>query len=152
MAVRELKKHPDEVIINRARLVDPFIDRSEFKSILQDMIDTMDEYDGIGLAAPQIGISLRIIVFKDNGENKYLVNPTIIATSDMVKSKNERCLSVDDKVRNVRRAKNITVKGFILDGDDFKEITIRSKKKLLSFQLQHEIDHLNGMTIMERGK
>lgn len=120
--------------------------------MVQDLIDTMEDSGGIGLAAPQIGQPFQVIVYKDGLDNKYLLNPQIIATSNIVKSYDEGCLSVKGRRLNVRRAKHVTVKGYTLNGDELAEVTVKSRNKLLSFELQHEIDHLNGQTILDRGK
>jgi peptide deformylase len=164
MAIKEIKQHPDEMLSTPARVVD-FHALKEgthsavkeswlkwIKTIIQNLIDTMDAHNGLGLAAPQIGVPYRIIVFKDGAENKVLINPMVIATNSIVQSYDEGCLSVKGRRLNVRRAKNITVRGYSLNGDQLAEVIVKSKKKMLSFELQHEIDHLNGMTILERGK
>jgi peptide deformylase len=164
MAIKEIKQIPDEILSKEARKVDlDFIKEDTnqtvkaswlewLKNMIKDLTDTMEASRGIGLAAPQIGIPYKVIVFKNGNENSHLINPVIIAQSEQVKSYQEGCLSVKNEIKDIRRFKNVTVKGYVLVEDSLVEMTLKSKKKLLSFELQHEIDHLNGLTIMDRSK
>ena len=164
MAVKEIKQHPDKVLTTPAREVHlkmasgnahPSVKESWVKwieSTVQNLIDTMVEHDGLGLAAPQIGMPFKIIVFRDGTDIRYLINPVIIASSNVAQSIDEGCLSIKGKLVNIRRSKHITVKGYTLSGGQLVQTVVRSRNKTLSFELQHEIDHINGRTILDRGK
>jgi len=113
-------------------------------ALLDDMYFTMKKNEGVGLAAPQIGISKRIIVMDDGSGLLELINPEI------VKSKGkqidlERCLSVPDRGGKVKRAMNVTVRGQDRDGNI---ITIDAKGFTARI-LQHEIDHLHGRLFID---
>lgn len=109
------------------------------------MRDTMYAFDGIGLAAPQIGISKRIIVV-DTGDNLIeMVNPEIIY-GEGEQTGSEGCLSVPNVVGLVKRAKKVTVKGLNRKGE---EVNIEASD-LLARVFQHEIDHLDGVLFIDR--
>jgi peptide deformylase len=117
---------------------------------LEDMVETMYAAPGVGLAAPQIGLSQRIIVLDVDHENKgkqllKLVNP-VIAESEGEVLWEEGCLSVRDYQAEVLRAERVLVKAWTVDQ---KEIEIEGTG-LLAVALQHEIDHLNGTLFIDR--
>lgn len=117
---------------------------------LEDMVETMYAAPGVGLAAPQIGLSQRIIVLDVDHENKgkqllQLVNP-VIADSEGEVLWEEGCLSVRDYQAEVLRAERVLVKAWTVDQ---KEIEIEGTG-LLAVALQHEIDHLNGTLFIDR--
>ncbi|ABB15321.1 MULTISPECIES: peptide deformylase [Carboxydothermus] len=113
--------------------------------LLENMADTMYAYNGVGLAAPQIGVSKRAIVV-DVGEGLIeLINPEIIEVSGEEKDI-EGCLSVPGVQGEVVRAKKVTVKGLNRYGE---EIVIPAEG-LLARAFQHEIDHLNGILFVEK--
>lgn len=113
-------------------------------ALLDDMYLTMKKNEGVGLAAPQIGISKRIIVMDDGSGLLELVNPEIVKAKgqqiDM-----ERCLSVPDQAGKVKRAMNVTVKGQDRNGN---YITVEAKGFTARI-LQHEIDHLHGRLFID---
>jgi len=115
-------------------------------SIIEKMIDTMYANEGIGLAAPQIGVSKQIIVVK-RGEDKdiiKLINPVILIREGEEKAK-EGCLSIPDVYVEVKRSSNVTVEGL-----DEKEKPVKIEAEdLLARVFQHEIDHLNGILIVD---
>lgn len=167
MAVKKIKQHPDSILLNPAALVSlniMFTEKGEklyhvkknwldwLMKIVTDLTDTMKEHDGLGLAAPQIGVGMRIIVFEEGDADKFLINPRIVASNNMAKSYSEGCLSVEGQRKDIRRAKNVIVEGYTLINNELTNVIITSKKKMLSFVLQHEIDHINGITILERCK
>jgi len=126
----------------------PAIDKS-VKKLIADMRETLHAEPGrVGLAAPQVGISLRVTVICLPGEGEkdiILVNP------EVVRRKGERlisegCLSIPGYVGDVLRAESVTVKGLDLTG---KPVRIKAVE-LLSQALEHEIDHLNGMLYIDR--
>lgn len=113
--------------------------------LLENMADTMYAYDGVGLAAPQIGVSKRAIVV-DVGEGLIeLINPEIVDITGEERDV-EGCLSIPGVQGEVVRAKKVTVKGLNRFG---KEVTITAEG-LLARAFQHEIDHLNGILFVEK--
>ena len=125
----------------------------KIRHLLDDMLETMYEDKGVGLAAPQIGVSKRIIVVDDKtteegkGENPmYMVNPEIIEKSDEMILFNEGCLSVPGQCAEVERYQRIKVKYLDYNG---KEQVIEAED-YLAVILQHEIDHLDGILYIDR--
>ena len=117
MAVREVKKYPDPFLRKRSEEV-PEIDDG-IKTIIADMFETMDVEDGVGLAAPQIGISKRIIVISvdEKGFDRLaLVNPVIEYFSDDTDTLEEGCLSVPGINADVTRPSKVVVKGITKNG------------------------------------
>lgn len=115
------------------------------KKLLDNMAETLYHAKGVGLAAPQVGISKRVIVV-DIGEGLFkLVNPEIVASSG-IQDGAEGCLSVPDVVGNVKRSEHVTVKALNEDGD---EVTIEASG-YLARAFQHEIDHLNGIIFTDK--
>ncbi|MCJ7769093.1 MAG: peptide deformylase [Dehalococcoidales bacterium] len=139
MAVRQIRVVPDEVLRQKAKKV-PTIDAS-VKQLIDDMIATMQQENGVGLAAPQVGVLLRVIVLQMSEEEPFsIVNP------DVVKCSGERiviegCLSVPGYQGELKRSETVTVKGLDREG---KKIRIKANE-LLAQALEHEIDHLNGI-------
>jgi len=138
MAVRKVLTDPDPILRKKARKVeqvDAFI-----QSILEDMAETMYAHQGVGLAAPQIGIGKRLVVI-DAGEGLLkLVNPKIQAAEGR-EIKIEACLSVPNLCGKVERFMRVTVKALDENG---KTIKITGDE-LLGHALQHELDHLDGI-------
>ena len=135
-------KFGDPVLETPAAKVTVFDD--ELKKLIDDMFESMYAAHGVGLAAPQIGISKRIAVidvtFKEDPNAKVvLINPEIVRTEGKI-SQNEGCLSIPDFRENVTRAKRVTARAQNLEGETF-EIT---GEELLARALLHETDHLNG--------
>lgn len=115
------------------------------KKLLNNMAETMYHAKGVGLAAPQVGISKRVIVV-DIGEGLFkLVNPEIVASSG-IQDGAEGCLSLPDVVGNVKRSERVTVKALDENGD---EVTIEATG-YLARAFQHEIDHLNGIIFTDK--
>ncbi len=139
MAIRKIRTLPDPVLREPAKKV-PLIDSAVLK-LVDDMIDTMRAAEGAGLAAPQVGVSLRVVVLEMPGEDALaLINPEI------VKKKGERvieegCLSVPGYRGEVKRAVTVKVKARDRDGH---EIRVTATDDLLAQALEHELDHLDG--------
>lgn len=115
------------------------------KKLMNNMAETMYHAKGVGLAAPQVGISKRVIVV-DIGEGLFkLVNPEIVSSSG-IQDGAEGCLSVPDVVGNVKRSEHVKVKALNEDGD---EVTIEASG-YLARAFQHEIDHLNGIIFTDK--
>ncbi|MFD2612922.1 peptide deformylase [Paenibacillus gansuensis] len=140
MAIRIIVKDPDPVLREIAKPVPKVT--PNIQKLLTDMADTMYDADGVGLAAPQIGISKRVIVVDVGDEHGLIemVNPEIIAQEgEQIGA--EGCLSIPNLNGEVKRHEKITVRGLDRDG---KEITVEATG-LLSRCFQHEVDHLNGV-------
>lgn len=115
------------------------------KKLMNNMTETMYHAKGVGLAAPQVGISKRVIVV-DIGEGLFkLANPEIVSSSG-IQDGAEGCLSVPDVVGNVKRSERVTVKALDENGD---EVTIEATG-YLARAFQHEIDHLNGIIFTDK--
>jgi len=143
LAVYQVVTLPDNIL--RAKALPVRKINSGVLRVLDNMRDTMYAFDGIGLAAPQIGISKRIIVV-DTGDNLIeMVNPEIIY-GEGEQTGSEGCLSVPNVVGLVKRAKKVTVKGLNRKGE---EVNIEASD-LLARVFQHEIDHLDGVLFIDR--
>ncbi|MFN8522021.1 MAG: peptide deformylase [Chloroflexota bacterium] len=138
MAVRPIMVLGNPVLRTRAKKVTRF--DTSISKLIEDMIDTMRDAPGVGLAAPQIGVSLQIAVVEtEKGTVHTLINPEIIKTEGEV-DPDEGCLSVPGYWATVRRFEKVTVKARDARG---KEIRL-SGDGLFGQALQHEIDHLHG--------
>ncbi|HWR44780.1 peptide deformylase [Sporomusa sp.] len=145
MPVMEIRKAGDKVLKIMAMPVDK-IDR-KIKHLLDDMAETMYAADGVGLAAPQVGVSWRIVVI-DVGEGIIeLINPEIVA-KEGCEIGTEGCLSVPGMYGEVERYATVTVEALNRNG---KKIRINGSG-LLARALQHEIDHLDGILFIELAK
>ncbi|MFZ5632923.1 MAG: peptide deformylase [Bacillota bacterium] len=145
MAVYKIVENGDDILREKAREV-PKITPNIIK-LLDNMRDTMYANKGVGLAAPQIGVSKRVIVV-DAGEGLYeLINPVITETRGEVTDA-EGCLSVPGLVGDVRRAEVVRVKGLSRDG---REIEIRAEG-YAARAFQHEIDHLEGILFIDKAE
>lgn len=138
-----IKIYPDKILRKRCKKVKEITD--EERQLIRNMLETMYKNNGVGLAAPQIGVLKRIIVVDVGNGPVALVNPKIIKKSGRTIS-SEGCLSIPGVVLNVKRASYVKVRGLNKNG---KKITIKAKN-LFAFALQHEIDHLNGILIYDR--
>jgi len=145
MANLTIRKLGDPVLRSKAKKVEKINDRT--KELISNMVDTMYKNNGVGLAAPQVGILQQIIVI-DIGEGNLvkLINPEIIKSSNEQKIREEGCLSVPGKTGSVIRAKEVVVKGLNEDG---KEITYEAQD-MFARAFQHEIDHLNGILFIDK--
>ncbi|HLT58801.1 MAG TPA: peptide deformylase [Limnochordales bacterium] len=144
MAVRKIVLVPDPVLRRPAKPVERVTKR--IQRLIRDMADTMYAANGAGLAAPQIGVSERVIVV-DAGEGLLaLVNPRIVSASGSEVDV-EGCLSIPNVTAYVERAAQVEVEGW-----DERGKTVRVKAEgLLARALQHEIDHLDGILITDKG-
>jgi peptide deformylase len=143
MAVRPILSLESPILRQKAKRI-KHIDKS-LDPMIQDMIDTMHDAPGIGLAAPQIGIPLRLMIIEIEDELTTLINPEIVKTQGEWEPE-EGCLSIPGYVANVKRAWAVTVKAKNRQGRD-----VRLKGVGLFGQaLQHEIDHLDGILYVDR--
>ena len=146
MSILKILTYPDPVLKEKSKSVE-FIDE-KIKKLAEDMIETMYAAPGIGLAAPQVGESLRVItvdVTRKGEDLIVLVNPEIISGEGEC-AEEEGCLSVPDLKEIVQRKEKVLVKGLDIQG---RKIQIPAKG-LLAIAFQHEIDHLDGILIIDR--
>lgn len=143
MAKLRLKYYPEQVLLQKAKKVTTF--DSSVRKLANDMLETMYEENGVGLAAPQVGVSKRIMVIDVSGEDEpnnpiVFINPQIIEKEGSLVGL-EGCLSFPEVFFEVRRFNKITVKYQNLAGKDIK---MQAEGDLLCRAIQHEIDHLDG--------
>ena len=133
----------DAVLRQKAKRV-PVID-SSIQRLIDNMIETMQQANGVGLAAPQVGVSLRLIVLQMPGEVPLaIINPEIVECSGE-QEVTEGCLSVPGYCGDVSRSDQVTVKGLDSTG---KKIKVKANG-LMAEALEHEIDHLNGILYID---
>jgi len=144
MAIRTVRKEGDPILRKRSKEVS-VIDERIFQ-LLDDMIETMDVEDGVGLAAPQVGVLKRVIVIRIGEKLIQLINPEIVY-EDGEQTDIEGCLSVPGVSMNVKRPLSVKVRGINRDGK-FVEY---EGSDLLARAFCHEIDHLNGVLFIDKG-
>ena len=143
MAVRQLRYEDDEILRKKSRVIDNIDEK--IKTLVDDMIETMYESDGVGLAAPQVGILRRVVVI-DIGEGPIvMINPEIVSEEGEVIDF-EGCLSVPGKSGKVKRPKKVKVKYTDIEGKE----NILEGEDLLARACCHEIDHLDGILYVDR--
>jgi peptide deformylase len=155
MALLEIVTIPDPILRRKAHKVTDF--DKDFKILVNNMVETMRDAPGVGLAAPQVAVSLRLIVveYADDEEDEkapkklYVVaNPEIVEESEEMEMGVEACLSVPELVGEVERHAQIVVKGFNKMG---KPVKIKAEGWLARI-FQHEIDHLDGILYTDRSE
>jgi peptide deformylase len=146
MAILEIKKYPEKVLRKKAEDIKEIT--PEIKKLAIDMIKTMlnAKPEGVGLAAPQVGISKNIFVAQTSHGPHVFVNPKIIKKSREAETMEEGCLSLPDVWLKVKRAKAAELEYLDIEGKTGK---IKAEG-LFARILQHEIDHLNGILIVDR--
>lgn len=144
MAIRNIRYEGDEILNKMCREVKE--NSPKLQQLIDDMFDTMYEANGVGLAAPQVGMLKRLVVIDTTGDNPIvLINPMIVETSGS-QTGNEGCLSVPGKVGIVTRPDYVKVRA--LDRD-FNEVEIEGTE-LLARAICHECDHLDGHLYVEK--
>jgi peptide deformylase len=143
MAIRNIVKYPDPILKEKAKVVTKFNER--LGKLLDDMAETMYAANGVGLAAPQVGISKRVIVV-DVGDQLYeMVNPEIVEKSGEQIEPPEGCLSIPGLLGYVKRADKVRLKGQDRHGNPMELVA----EGFLARAFQHEIDHLNGVLFID---
>ena len=146
MARRIVRITPDPVLYKTCKEVTEVTPR--ILELIEDMVETMDAENGVGLAAPQVGVLKRIVVIDCTGEDLYvLINPRIIETSGE-QTGQEGCLSVPGKVGEVTRPNYVKVKAL----DENMEEVIYEGTELLARAFCHEIDHLHGTLYVSKAE
>ncbi len=156
MTILPIRIAPDPVLYEIAKPVAEVTDAH--RTLMDDMLETMYHNNGVGLAAPQVGVSERILVmdiaagserYEDipNGEPNplFFVNPEIIQSSDTVKKFEEGCLSFPGQFAEIERPDTVTLRFLDYDGNP-QEMEM---DKIMSVCIQHEIDHLNGIVFVD---
>jgi len=155
MALREIRLVPDPILRQKAKKVSKIT--PALQKLMDDMAETMRESQGVGLAAPQVGILQRIIVVEVKRDEQHpdiqegfyqLVNPELTGVSKEIEEGREGCLSIPGYVGDLDRAVAVEVKGLDRQG---KPVKIRAYGYLARV-LQHELDHLNGILYLDRLK
>jgi peptide deformylase len=145
MAVKEIRKIGDPVLREKSKKIEK-ID-NKLASLVKDMTDTLKEEGAVGLAAPQIGITRRVIIINLDDKIKVFINPEIKVLNRRKIESNEGCLSIYSiKDFCVNRFSKIKVKAKDLKGNDVTLVA----EDLLARVFQHEIDHLNGVLYIDR--
>ena len=144
MAIRNLRYDGDEILKKKSKEVE--VVDNKIRELMDDMVDTMHKYDGVGLAAVQVGILKRVIVIDlyDGNPVLKLANPVIIKTKGN-QNVDEGCLSFPNKFVKVDRPNEVTIEALNEEG---KKVKIKGEG-LLAQALLHEIDHLNGVVLTD---
>lgn len=144
MGIRLVRKEGDEILKKKSKEVEVIDDK--IKELIKDMIDTMHKYDGVGLAAVQVGILKRIVVIDLYDEKPILklINPVIVKTKGKQEVE-EGCLSFPNKYVKVIRPDEVTVEALDENG---KKIKVTGTG-LLAQAISHEVDHLNGIVLTD---
>jgi peptide deformylase len=145
MAVMPVIKMDNPLLHRKAKKVGK-ID-SSIQKLIDDMVETMHEVGGVGLAAPQVGVPLQLVVIQETDEADVitLINPEIVKTSEETEMMTEGCLSLPGYRGEIKRFTSVTVRARDHQG---KLIRIKGED-LLSQVLQHEIDHINGIVYVD---
>ena len=143
MAIQPIRLFGDPVLRTPAAPVTDF--DKELRRLVEDLTDTMLEAPGAGLAAPQIGVGLRVFTWNVDGEVGHLVNPSL-DLSEETQDGDEGCLSIPGLTFDCRRALSVVAKGFDMHG----EPVVIEGSELLARAIQHETDHLDGILFVDR--
>ncbi len=143
MAIRNVREIGEEVLTKKCKAV---VEMPRIKELIEDMLDTMYEANGVGLAAPQVGILKRIVVIDVTGEDPHiLINPRIVETSGEQVGP-EACLSVPGKSGTVKRPNYVKVVGLDVNMTEYE----LEGTELLARAICHELDHLDGKLYVDK--
>lgn len=146
MAILTIRIIGDPVLRTRAEEVTDF--GPELAKLVADMEETMDDVDGAGLAAPQVGVSLRVFTYRIDGVSGHVVNPVLELSEDFQEDQVEGCLSIPGLGYPVPRRRWTRVTGMDKDGNP---VTVEGEG-MLARAFQHETDHLDGVLFIDRLK
>ena len=143
MALRQIRKEGDDILKKKARPVKEI--NANIIALLDDMMETLIEKDGVGIAAPQVGVLKRVAIVSHEDETYELINPEIL---EMEGSQicNEACLSVPGRSGDIDRPFKMTVKALNRDGEEYT-VTVDD---FLASVFSHEIDHLEGILFLDK--
>ncbi|BDU50281.1 peptide deformylase [Haliovirga abyssi] len=142
--ILEIKKYGDPVLRKKSIEVEK-IDEN-LKQLLKDMIETMYDAPGVGLAAPQIGINKKVVIIDTDGKLRKIINPVILERFGEEEIAEEGCLSIPNIYEKVKRPSKVKVKYLNEDGLEVTE----EADGLLARAFQHEIDHLDGVLFVDK--
>lgn len=140
----KIRKYPDQILKKKCEEVKEV--NEEIKKLIFYMIDTMKKSDGVGISAPQVGISQRIIIVTTENGPKGFINPKIMEKSKITEVGQEGCLSLPGIFLNIKRAKEVKIEAV---EDSGKKIYLKAQG-LIARIFQHEIDHLDGVLFVGR--
>lgn len=145
MAIRIVREDGDEILRKKSRKVEVIDEK--IKTLVDDMLETMYKYNGVGLAAPQVGILKRVVVIDlyDNNGPLVLINPEILKEKGEQEVE-EGCLSFPNQFAKIIRPAEVTVKFQDIDGNEVK----LKAKELLAQAISHEVDHLDGILFVDK--
>jgi peptide deformylase len=143
VSVQPIRLFGDPILRTPATAVVDF--DKELRRLVEDLTDTMMDAPGAGLAAPQIGVGLRVFTWHVEGETGHLVNPVLDLSED-TQDGDEGCLSIPGLTFDCRRALSVVAKGFNMYGDP----VVVEGSELLARAIQHETDHLDGILFVDR--
>ena len=148
MAIREILTVPNPILKEVSKPVDKVTD--EHRKLMDDMLETMYDAPGIGLAAVQVGVPLNIIVMDlaregEPPQPRYFVNPEILESNDELQPYQEGCLSVPDVFYDVDRPSKVKLKYLNYEGEE----VIEDAEGLFAVCIQHEMDHLKGVLFID---
>lgn len=145
MAIRKVREEGDEILRKKSKEVENIDEK--IQELVQDMLETMHKYNGVGLAAVQVGVLKRIVVIDtyEPGEQFILINPEIVKTKGE-QTVEEGCLSFPNKFGRIIRPAEVTIRALNEKGEKIK----LTAKELLAQALCHEIDHLNGELFIDK--
>ncbi|PIP17948.1 MAG: peptide deformylase [Parcubacteria group bacterium CG23_combo_of_CG06-09_8_20_14_all_35_9] len=144
MGLLEIKKYPNPILREKCSSVKEITE--EIKKLIKNMFETMYANDGVGLAAPQVGIKKRVIVVDVGQMPIALVNPKILKKKRKTWSMTEGCLSLPEIAVEVKRPQEVEIEGL----DKYGKKVNMKVSGFLSRSLQHEIDHLDGILIIDK--
>lgn len=145
MAIRSIRTEGDEILKKKSKKVEVIDEK--IKELIKDMIETLHKYDGVGLAAVQVGILKQIVIIQEAEDAPIyvLINPEIVSQSG-TQTVDEGCLSFPNKFAKIERPEKVKVRALDENG---KKIEITGKG-LLAQALSHELDHLNGEVFIDK--
>jgi peptide deformylase len=143
MPIQPIRLFGDPVLRRKAQPVTDF--DKELRRLVEDLTDTMLDAPGAGLAAPQIGVGLRVFTWYVDGEVGHLVNPDL-TLSEETQDGDEGCLSIPGLAYDCRRALSVVARGFDMHG----EPVVIEGSQVLARAIQHETDHLDGVLFIDR--
>ncbi len=142
--IHEIKIYGDPVLRKESATVDK-IDENILQ-LIDDMVETMYDAPGVGLAAPQIGVNKRIFVIDTDGKLRKIINPVFIERSEEFEEGEEGCLSIPGIYKKVKRPKAVKIKYLNEKGEEVVEEAVG----LYARALQHEADHLDGVLFVDK--
>ena len=146
MAIRTIREYGDEILKKKSKEVEQIDDK--IRELVQDMIETMHKYNGVGLAAPQVGILKRIAVidlYEEGDGPVTLINPQIVKTEGK-QTVDEGCLSFPNQFAKVIRPKKVVVEALDEDGNEVRY----EAEGLFAQAISHEVDHLDGEVFIDK--